>query len=383
MSSLQHLLSAYEARREPVPAQIDGRPVVVHVGADVSREVLGAAGFVPFRLAGRPGGTEAADVYCGPGIDRVAVSRLARLLKGDAAEAAGLVLSADNEGSVRLFLHLREILRFEPRADVPRLTFHDLVHLRQRSSAVYNRTRLDALIEEVGQWAGRPLSDADLRAAAATQDQVRTLIRAVGTRLRTGPGGPRLTGTQALAVIGASFVSSPERWCADATDLLEEQAGLPVHGGTRVFLTGCDHDHTRVYELVESMGAVVVGEDHDWGALAGEGTVGAAHDLRSALVRIRSQGAPASAGHGAAVRAAQTARMAVACGADLVIAWVRPFDDAPPWDVPVQRAALEDVGIPLVAVPAQPYGSEDNDDVRAILEPVLRDPARAAGTVSR
>ena len=378
MSALQHLLSTYQARLEAVPAQVDGRPVVVHTGADVPREVLGAAGFVPFRLSGRPGSTGTADPYCGPGIDRVAVSRLARLLDGDADAAAGLVLSADNEGSVRLFLYLREILRLEPRDHLPPLTFLDLLHLRQRSSAVYNRTRLDALIEDVGQWAGRPVSDAGLRAAAATQDQVRTLIRAVGTQLRSAPGGPRLTGAQALAVIGASFVSAPERWCSTVTDLLQEAAALPVHEGTRVFLTGCDHDHTRVYDLVESLGAIVVGEDHDWGAPAGAGSVGTAYDIRSALVRTRAQGAPASAGHSAAARAAQTVRMALAGGADLVIAWTRPFDDAPPWDVPLQRLALQDAGIPLVVVPAQPYGSEDNHQMRTFLEPVLRDPQRTA-----
>src|SRR5438309_1799758 len=90
---LQHLLAAHAGRLGPVPAEIDGQPVVVHVGADVPRDVLIAAGFAPYRLAGQPGRTAAADAYCGPGIDRVAVSRLARLLEGDAAAAAGLVLS--------------------------------------------------------------------------------------------------------------------------------------------------------------------------------------------------------------------------------------------------------------------------------------------------
>lgn len=377
MDLLQHLLAAHESRLGPVPAEIDGRPVVVHVGADVPREVLIAAGFAPYRLAGQPGRTAGADAYCGPGIDRVAVSRLARLLEGDAAAAAGLVLSADDEGSVRLFLYLREILRLEPRATVPPLTFFDLVHLPQRTSAVYNRTRLDTLIEEMGGWAGRPVSDDELRVAAAGQDRVRALIRAVGAELRTGRGGPRLTGTQALAVIGASFVLSPERWSAAATGLLAAP-DLPVHEGVRVFLTGCDHDDPAAYELIESLGAVIVGEDHDWGSLAGEGQVGGSRDIRSALVRVRSLDVAGSAGHGAAVRAAQTARMAVGCAADLVIAWSRPANDAPAWDVPVQRTALAEVGIPLVAVPPQPYGRPDADAVRALLGPVLAEPSRAA-----
>lgn len=377
LDSLQQLMAAYESRLAPVPDEIDGRPVVVHTGADVPRELLLAAGFVPFRLTGRPGFTGPADEYCGPGIDRVAVSRLARLLEGEAADAAGLVLSADDEGSVRLFLYLRELQRVAPRPGVPPLTFLDLVHLNQRTSAVYNRGRLDALVEELGEWAGRPVSDDDLRAAAAEQDRARALVRAVGERLRGGSSGPRLTGAEALAVIGAGFVMAPDRWSAAVADLLDAP-DLPVHEGARVFLTGCDHDSPAAYDAIEQFGAVVVGEDHSWGALAGEGPVGPGDDVRSAIVRSRSLDAPASAGASAAVRADQTARMARACGADLVVAWTRPFDDAPPWDVPVQRAALAEAGLPLVAVPPQPYGAIDEDEVGAVLEPVLGGAARAA-----
>src|SRR5690242_19980096 len=140
LDSLQQLIAAYESRLGPVPGEIGGRPVVVHTGADVPRELLTAAGFAPLRLSGRPGFTGPADPYCGHGIDRAAVSRLARLLDGEAAAAAGLVLSADDEGSVRLFLYLRELQRVAPRPGVPRLTFLDLVHLTQRTSAVYNRS---------------------------------------------------------------------------------------------------------------------------------------------------------------------------------------------------------------------------------------------------
>lgn len=376
LDSLQQLVAAYESRLDPVPEELDGRPVVVHTGADVPREVLLAAGFAPFRLSGRPGFTGPAEEYCGPGIDRVAVSRLARLLDGEAAAATGLVLSADDEGSVRLFLYLRELQRVAPRPGVPPLTFLDLVHLTQRTSAVYNLARLGALIEELGEWAGRPVSDDALRAAVADQDRARALVRAVGERLRSGPGGPRLTGTEALAVIGAGSVMAPERWAAVVTGLLDT-ADLPVHEGTRVFLTGSDHDDPAAYRVLEGLGAVVVGEDHSWGALAGEGAVGTAGDVRTAIVRSRTLAAPASAGASAELRAEQTVRMARACGADLVVAWTRPFDDAPPWDVPVQRAALAEAGLPLVAVPPQPYGAIDEDEVRAVLEPVLGDPARS------
>jgi 2-hydroxyglutaryl-CoA dehydratase, D-component len=375
LDALPNLLAVYESRLGAVPATLDDRPVLVHTGADVPREVLTAAGFVPYRMAGDPART-AADPYCGPGIDRVAVTRFGRLLDGDASASAGLVLSADDEGSVRLFLYLRELLRVRPVPGIPRITFLDLVHLPQRTSAVYNRARLGALIEELGEWAGRPVTDDDLRAATRDEDRVRELVRAVGTRLRHGAEGPRLTGTQALAVIGAAFLLSAERWIALVTELLDTP--LPVNPGPRIFLTGADHDHPAAYRAIESAGVVIVGEDHGWGALAGESTVGGHGDMRTALVRSKTLAAPAAAGSAAVVRAEQTVRMALACRADAVVAWTRPYDDGPPWDLPVQRRALADAGLPLVVVAPQAYGTADEDAVRTALAPVAGGLAGAA-----
>jgi benzoyl-CoA reductase/2-hydroxyglutaryl-CoA dehydratase subunit BcrC/BadD/HgdB len=232
---------------------------------------------------------------------------------------------------------------------------------------VYNRVQLDAFVAEMSEWANRPITDSGLREAVAEHDRVRALIRTVGTELRTAPEGPRLTGTEALAVIGAAFLTSPRIWCELAGRLLADAGQLPFRGGVRIFLTGCGHDSPRAYELIESLGAVVVGEDHDWGTLAGQRSVGRSHDIRAALVRSRARDAPASAGHAAATRAGQTVRMAAACSADLVVAWTREYDDAPAWDVPMQRSALAGKGIPLVAVPAQPYGDEGSDEAVQIL----------------
>lgn len=371
--ALDRLTTLYGARTGPVPTTIDDRPTVAYAGADVPVEVLTAAGFVPFRFTGRPGARASAERYCGPGIDGLAVSQLARLLDGEAADATGLVLSADCEGTVRLFLYLREIQRLEPREGIPRYTYFDLLHLPQRTSAVYNRGRLDDFAAEIGGWADRPVTDEDLTRAAAEHDRVRELIGAVGTDLRTAPGGPLLTGSQALAVIGASFLTSPRIWCALAESLLAQAGKLPRHNGVRVFLTGCGHDGPAAYELIESLGAVVVGEDHDWGSLAGERKVGQSRDIRGALVRSHAWDAPASAGHSAHARALQTARMATACDADLVVAWTRQDDDAPAWDVPVQREVLEREGIPLATVPARPYCATEHEDAAAVLEPALRE----------
>lgn len=342
---------------ETIPAlRRHTEPVVAYVGRDVPREVLGAAGFTPVRLAGRPGPSPLADRYCGPGIDAVARTQLEQVLTGRLADCVGLVISGDCDGSVRLFRYLREIQRLEPAPGVPPFTFLDLLHLPYRTSTCYNAVRLDQLIGELEGWAGHAITDERL----TEQVRLGNEIRALGARLRhlrEDPAGPRLTGLQTLRILRDGSRLSPEAY-RDRLGRLVEEAGEPArHEGVRVFLTGSSHDHDQAYRLIEDHGAVIVGEDHDWGAL--DAPVDETGDVRTALVAAYGRGAPSSTGFGIAERAAYTARRATAAGAQVVICWLRQDDDAPAWDVPAQKEALAMAGIPLVALPPQPYDRPD------------------------
>lgn len=346
-----------------------------YVGNDVPREVLLAAGLTPVRLAGRPGSSELADQFCGSNIDEVSRSQLSRVLSGELSRAVGLVISGDCEGSVRLFLYLREIQRLEPFPAVPRFTFLDLVHLPSRTSAVYNLSRLDQFIAEMETWSGRRITDDELAEQARLGNELRALGEGV-RQLRTADGGARLSGVEALQVFGAGFSMHPRVYRALLVELLESH--LPRHDGVRVFVTGSSHDQLAAYQLIESHGATVVGEDHDWGALSIDSPVREVGDIRSALIDAYSRGAPASAGYGIAERAAYTTRAAVAAGAQLVVCWLRRGDDAPAWDVPAQRASLADAGIPMLALPAQPYGPPFEGQVDDLLDEALASVSAAA-----
>lgn len=359
MYPLDRLAAGYERRLGVLPDAVAGRPCVACVGAEVPVEVLTAAGLHPIRLSGSGGLDERAARYCGRGIDDVSVSRLGRVLHGDVRRCAALVVSADCEGSLRLYFALRELLRLEPHPEIPRLALLDLRHLSQRSSASYNRLRFDQFVDTVRSWSSAAITETDLFDAAARQDRVRELVRLVGSELRAHPDGPRLSGEEALAVIGSSFVLDTDTWCALTRDLLDHAKTLPVRTGPRIFLTGSSHDDPTIYRRIEAAGASIVGEDHDWGALAGQRRVGRPHDIASGIVAAQVAAAPGSAAAGAATRARQTTRMAAECDADLVLAWTRHYDDAPPWDIPMQRDTLAAAGIPFAALPAGRYGADD------------------------
>ena len=367
MQALRELSAHYAAARA---GRFGHDRAIVHVGRDVPREVILAAGLAPVRLPGAPGRPGPGDHLFGAGVDDVARTQLSRVLAGDLAGCAGLAIGSDCEGSVRLFLYLAEVRRLEPYPDVPPLAFVDCGHLPRPSTRAYNRVRFDEFVDELARWAGRAIRDEDLAAAVAITNETRRLIRAIGD-LRTGAGGPRLTGADALRCIGAAFCLTPAEFGVLVQRLLDEARTAAALPGVPVFLTGSAHDHPAAYELIESCGAVIVGEDHDWGALARQSDVDEGAPVRDAIVDAYWRGAPAAAGYGIAERAEQTARLAAEAGARLVIAWLREHDPAPAWDLCGQRAALAEVGIPLLELPARPYAGGAGDDVMDRIDKAL------------
>jgi benzoyl-CoA reductase/2-hydroxyglutaryl-CoA dehydratase subunit BcrC/BadD/HgdB len=331
----------------------DGRPVIGYVGADVPVELLTAGGFRPLRLAGDPDGDRSAgDTYLGRGVDPVARSVLTRLLEGAYGPLDALVVSRDCEASLRLFYAVRELRRIEPGLGLPPVHLVDVLHLPHRTTTRYVLAKVRELRAQVGRWAGRPVDDDALADAVAAHDRLRGLLTALAERRRGDPA--RLTGGRALAVVAATTAMPVGEACALVESVIAEPG--PAASGTRVFLTGSSHDSPHVYAALEGTGLLVVGEDHDWGDLLSLGPVGEPTEL--ALAERYQHAGPAAPRSSVRARAAHTAAAARACGAELLVSYVREHDDAPPWDFPAQRAAT---GLPAVLIDRQPYGSVDLD----------------------
>jgi benzoyl-CoA reductase/2-hydroxyglutaryl-CoA dehydratase subunit BcrC/BadD/HgdB len=252
-----------------------------------------------------------------------------------------LITQADAE-QPQIFAALRELARLgEP---VPsRVHFLDLLHLDRPSSRDYNRRRLDQLCEWLAELGGAAVSDRAIAEAGAALRRQASLIEQLD-RLRSAM---QIRGSDAIAIIGAAAAMPPEAHADRLETLLAAAGELPQLEGKRLFLAGSPHENRSVYQLIESCGAVIVGEEQGWGSAfwrpslrAREASLDSLSD--PALRPIARTTAPDET-------AARVAAGAAACGAELVLHLTLGEDEAAPWDVAAIRRALPDA-LPFLAL---------------------------------
>lgn len=351
--------------------------VIGYVGGDVPVELLTAAGALPIRLWGDPEvDTAPGDLYLGRGLDPAVRSILTLLLAERYGRLDRIVVSRDCEASLRLFYALRELRRVEPSLGLPEAYLVDFLHLPHRTTFLYNRRRLDQLRERLVGWTGRPISDSDLEWAIERHDEQRRLLGEVAGLRRCEPAS--LSGSEFLAIVGAGTCMPVTAHIEMLVRLLAETgaddepdsgtAAEPDSGteadvgavapaarrGTRAFLTGSSHDTPHVYRALEGAGFVVVGEDHDWGDMLFERTVGT--PTLDALTERYQYNGPTAQRATVGERARHTACAARRCRAQVLIGYARRSDEAPPWDFAAQRSRT---GLPAVFVEHQSYGQID------------------------
>jgi len=365
MNGLDELTRAYRERdRAALEWKAQGGQVVGCLGSDVPEEFLVAAGFLTVRVCGDPGvRAEAADRYIERAFDPLVRSQFARIVvDGAYSYLDHLIVSRSSDALVRVFYYLRDLRRLEPNLPVPNLYFFDLLHSRYHTSALYNRDRVRDLKRVVERWCGRSLGPDALAEAITTCEENRRLLRRLAA-LRA-QCAPRVSGVQALQVIGASMFLPRQEHSRLLRAFLAEADKYPPLSGVRLFVTGSAQDHTHLYELVESCEAVVVGEDHDWGNRHSAGETDTTADPIDAIVDRYHLRPPSTSRASVSVRVMALVEQVRSTGAQGVIFYILEKDDAPSWDFPEQRKALEAAGIPVLLLDRQPYQLTDSEGLR-------------------
>jgi benzoyl-CoA reductase/2-hydroxyglutaryl-CoA dehydratase subunit BcrC/BadD/HgdB len=365
VSAFDEFTHAYRERdRAALEWKAQGGQVVGCLGSDVPEEFLIAAGFLTVRVCGDPGvRAETADRYIERAFDPIVRSQFARIVvDGAYSYLDHLIVSRSSDALVRVFYYLRELRRLEPNLPVPDLYFFDLLHSRYRTSALYNRDRARDLQRVVERWSGRPIAPETLATVIATCEENRRLLQQLAA-LRA-PGVARVSGVQALQVIGASMFLPREEHSRLLRAFLAEAKESPPLSGVRLFVTGSAQDHSHFHELVESCGAVVVGEDHDWGNRHFAGEIDTTVDPTDAIVDRYHLRQPSASRASVSARVMALVEQVRAADAQGVVSYILEKDDAPSWDFPEQRKALEAAGIPVLLLDRQPYQLADAEGLR-------------------
>lgn len=366
-ATLEPPARAYRERDRAALAYKATGKVVGCFGPDVPEEIFIAAGMLPVQICGDPAlAPDAADRYIERAFDPYIRSQFGRVvIQGAYRYLDHLVVSSSSDALVRVFYYLRALRRCEPDLPIPDLYCFDMVHSRFRTSALYNHDRAREFKRVVGDWRGEFIGDKALADAIAVCNNYRALLREMSA-LRA-PDPPRVSGVEALQVTGASMFLPRDEYAQMLRAFLAEARGRPALPGVRLFVTGSAQDHDHFYELVESCGAVVVAEDHDWGNRHFEGQVDLGADPTQAIVDRYHMRSPAASRASISARVKTLVEQACAARAAGVIAFIYQKDDAPAWDFPEQRRALQAAGIPVLLLDNQPYPMGDAGILRGKL----------------
>jgi benzoyl-CoA reductase/2-hydroxyglutaryl-CoA dehydratase subunit BcrC/BadD/HgdB len=239
------------------------------------------------------------------------------------------------------------------------------------TSEVFNRAALLELRDQLEEWSGQSITDAALAAAIDTTNTNRQLLQQV-MQLRFG-NPPRLTGTEALQILGATaFMLKSEHNALLEALLASDLVDGPAVARPRLFLGGSPIDNLALYELVEDCGAVIVAEDHCWGMRCAEFPLDPTAPPLEALADRYHRKPACSIDFPMARVVERCAARASAGAVDGALFFVYEGDSVHIWDTPEEMDALEQrLGIRSLYLKQQHYAirpAELRDTLREFVE---------------
>jgi benzoyl-CoA reductase/2-hydroxyglutaryl-CoA dehydratase subunit BcrC/BadD/HgdB len=334
-----------------------GGKVIGILGDEAPRELATALGFLPIRIS--PGRLKVSgNAQTSPSIDLAPDMRLIldAFITRQLDWIDGLIIARDSESYARLFAVARELINVGEITEHPRIAFLD--HLRSKSASAhhYNLQCFDELVSTLVKWADRELRPTDAAAATREAALVTSWMRKMMSfRHETAP---RLSGSQFLRIsIAAQTLPASE--LLENLEVVEKrilESKVKPPFGPRVFVTGSPVEDAWTYELFESLGFSVVGEDHSWGEGAWP-QFNPGSDPMTAIFDHYDEKSPASRS-GLKERCEYVAKQAEDVGAEVVFQILFDHDEATGWEFPLLREILRSKRISLVQFKI-PYRSRD------------------------
>ena len=340
-----------------------GGRVVGCLGADVPEEYLLAGGLLPIRIAPDPkSDLEYADRYLEACFDPQVRSQFDRILRPGEKPWDALAVSNSTDVLVRVYLYLRELRRSEPEAGVPETAFMDWLFTPSRKFQLYNEARAADFRRQAEAWAGRPITDADIREAVHVLNGERAAMGRIFALRRAER--PRISGTEALIVAGAGFYMDKARHRDLVNEIADAAASWPALTGPRLYVSGTEQFDLTVYSYLEAAGGVIVAEDQDCGERYYRGLTDPELPPERAVVSRYMLRSPSPKKATVSQRVEALTAAAREAKADGAAVCMNRFEEAASWDFPEEKRALAALGIPAAEFCKLPYPAERDEDLK-------------------
>lgn len=350
-----------------------GVPVVGLTSNTIPRELVHAAGFFPVMLCPSRSATPTADEYMEPNVFQTRIRGIFdSVVRGEWDFLRAVILPRTSEQEYKLFLYLREVGREHPRDRMPPVYLYDLLHARSLESHAYGLTRTEKLKKQLEEIAGRPITTRDLFEEVAESNAARAAVRRL---LRLRHTTPKLTGTEALPLIGAYWFMARAQYvklALDAAEIFEQRETLP---GVRLLVKGAPLDRVRLHAALETHGAIVVAEDDWWGTRSVGTDIDGGDDVLKAIFEHYYSEAPSPR-----VFPPQAAdrwfQSIVTDGIDGVVFYLPVEDYVAGWDYPRHKRFLDGLGIRSLVVREDLGAGEMSLKAHESIERFVRETAR-------
>jgi (R)-3-(aryl)lactoyl-CoA dehydratase beta subunit len=335
MSALEKLVALAASPHE----KRDDRPLIAVFPMWFPYEVLIAAGLRASEWWGFETPTQRADAHFPAFICTVVKANFEKLLSGETT-VDGMVFPSSTCDSIQNSAGLFRRHFPEKFSAYFRMTQNP----ESGAAPAFLRGEIQRVISQVEKFAGRSVSDEDLREAIKTTNRFRAAVREVLSKLSAGktnfPAGKIYTALKgAAADIG------------DKTAELLEQLATEIEvvdsAGPRLMLVGMVADPVDALDLMENAGAQIVGDDLGLGYRTFAVDASEAGDPVDALANRLLDSPPCSSLHFASqTRSDAVIERARELGADGVVFTRIKFCDPEAFDYPNVKKALDHAKIP-------------------------------------
>jgi benzoyl-CoA reductase/2-hydroxyglutaryl-CoA dehydratase subunit BcrC/BadD/HgdB len=334
-----------------------GAPVVGITSNTVPFELIRAAGAFPCVI--NSGNSNHPDIssFMEEGVFEERIRAIfGAAISGDLQYLSLLLIPRTSEQEYKLYLYLREVARMDPTRRIPPIYLYDMLHTRSSESHSYGLERMLCLKQRLEELTGKIAEDALLLHAIKESNAARQAVRKLLSLRRQEL---RMTGAEALALIGASYFISRDAYARLADETAKRIKDRIPLAGKRLMITGASLNHRGLHRALERHGAVVVVEDDWWGSRsAGKDIADGPDDPLSAIFEKYYSDTPSPRLFPFELSDAWFQETSTD-GIDGVVFYLPPDDCVAGWDYPRRRSYLDERGIPHLLV---------RDDARSITE---------------